>query len=117
MGRTKKSDKEKIRYSKIIVAVVLGNTFLFSWAILLVFYFKGLEPVILIEWYFKIIVGELGLMALSKIFELWKGKGELNVNSTNSSGIYNPSYNGDNNLQDSSSGCADTQRETDLLNS
>ena len=99
---------KRLRYSKIVVSAVLANTFLFTWCLLIIFAVRGQEPAYLIEWYYKIVVGELGLLALTKLLETWRDKNDVDRDSSecDNTDDINDSY-----LQDTTSGGAFPERQ------
>ena len=68
-----KANKKKERnFLATMVKIVFFSTFLFVIAVFALIWFKSYEPTALIEWWFKIMVGELMVAGAIKIADKFK---------------------------------------------
>ncbi len=67
-----KSNKKEKNFLSTMVKIVFFSTFLFVIAVFALIWFKGYEPTALIEWWFKIMVGELMVAGAIKIADKFR---------------------------------------------
>lgn len=79
LRQLKSNEKEK-NFLSTMVKIVFYSTFLFVIAVFALIWFKGYEPAVLIEWWFKIMVGELMVAGAIKISDKFTNKNKKGVN-------------------------------------
>jgi len=70
-----KSNKSKKSgdYSKSLVKIIFILTIIFTIVVLYIHLKTGSEPSTLVEYWYKCMVGELGIMGGIKVVKTWKG--------------------------------------------
>ncbi|HHX62120.1 MAG TPA: hypothetical protein GX707_15635 [Epulopiscium sp.] len=74
LKKLKSTRKKPNDFLNIMVKTVFFSTFIFVAMVFVLIWFKGYEPTVLIEWWFKVMVGELVITSIIQISKRFKKK-------------------------------------------